>query len=28
MDEILRIAQKHNLKVVEDYAHAHGGLEC
>ena len=26
MDEILRIATKHNLKVVEDCAHAHGGL--
>jgi dTDP-4-amino-4,6-dideoxygalactose transaminase len=25
MDEILRIAQKHGLKVVEDCAHAHGG---
>ncbi len=25
MDEILRIAAKHNLKVVEDCAHAHGG---
>jgi dTDP-4-amino-4,6-dideoxygalactose transaminase len=25
MDEILKIAQKHNLKVVEDCAHAHGG---
>jgi dTDP-4-amino-4,6-dideoxygalactose transaminase len=25
MDEILRIAQKHNLKIVEDCAHAHGG---
>src|ERR1700726_4320002 len=25
MDEILRIAKKHNLKVVEDCAHAHGG---
>jgi dTDP-4-amino-4,6-dideoxygalactose transaminase len=25
MDEILRIAQKHNLKVIEDCAHAHGG---
>ncbi len=25
MDEILRIATKHNLKVVEDCAHAHGG---
>src|ERR1700752_3952823 len=26
MDEILRIASKHNLKVVEDCAHAHGGM--
>ena len=26
MDEILRIAAKHNLKVVEDCAHAHGGM--
>jgi dTDP-4-amino-4,6-dideoxygalactose transaminase len=25
MDEILHIAQKHNIKVVEDCAHAHGG---
>jgi dTDP-4-amino-4,6-dideoxygalactose transaminase len=25
MDEILRIAAKHKLKVVEDCAHAHGG---
>src|SRR6201987_5645338 len=25
MDEILRIATKHNLKVIEDCAHAHGG---
>jgi len=25
MDAILRIAKKHNLKVVEDCAHAHGG---
>ncbi|HEY1656706.1 MAG TPA: DegT/DnrJ/EryC1/StrS family aminotransferase [Candidatus Sulfotelmatobacter sp.] len=25
MDEILRIAGKHNLKVIEDCAHAHGG---
>jgi dTDP-4-amino-4,6-dideoxygalactose transaminase len=25
MDEILRIASKHNLKVIEDCAHAHGG---
>src|ERR1700730_10457791 len=24
MDEILRIAKKHNLKVIEDCAHAHG----
>ena len=26
MDEILRIAAKHSLKVIEDCAHAHGGL--
>src|ERR1700738_3350672 len=26
MDEILRIATKHNLKVIEDCAHAHGGM--
>ena len=26
MDEILRVAAKHNLKVVEDCAHAHGGM--
>jgi dTDP-4-amino-4,6-dideoxygalactose transaminase len=26
MDEILRIAAKHNMKVVEDCAHAHGGM--
>ncbi|HUK46075.1 MAG TPA: DegT/DnrJ/EryC1/StrS family aminotransferase [Terriglobales bacterium] len=26
MDEILRIATKHKLKVIEDCAHAHGGL--
>jgi len=26
MDEILRVATKHNLKVVEDCAHAHGGM--
>lgn len=26
MDEILRIANKHNLKVIEDCAHAHGGM--
>src|ERR1700675_3353394 len=25
MDEILRIAAKHDLKVIEDCAHAHGG---
>lgn len=25
MDEILRIAAKHNLKIIEDCAHAHGG---
>ena len=26
MDELLRIAQKHNLKIIEDCAHAHGGM--
>jgi dTDP-4-amino-4,6-dideoxygalactose transaminase len=26
MDEILRIAAKHNVKVIEDCAHAHGGM--
>jgi dTDP-4-amino-4,6-dideoxygalactose transaminase len=26
MDEILQVAKKHNLKVVEDCAHAHGGM--
>jgi dTDP-4-amino-4,6-dideoxygalactose transaminase len=26
MDEILRIAAKHDLKVIEDCAHAHGGM--
>jgi len=26
MDEILRVATKHKLKVVEDCAHAHGGM--
>lgn len=26
MDEILRVAAKHRLKVVEDCAHAHGGM--
>lgn len=26
MDKIMPIARKHNLKVVEDCAHAHGGL--
>ncbi len=26
IDEILRIAAKHKLKVIEDCAHAHGGL--
>jgi dTDP-4-amino-4,6-dideoxygalactose transaminase len=26
MDEIPRIAAKHNLKVIEDCAHAHGGM--
>lgn len=25
MDEILRIAKKHNLRVIEDCAHKHGG---
>jgi dTDP-4-amino-4,6-dideoxygalactose transaminase len=25
MDEILRLARKHNIKVIEDCAHAHGG---
>lgn len=25
MDEIMAIAQKHNLKVIEDVSHAHGG---
>ena len=25
MDEILRIAKRHNLRVIEDCAHAHGG---
>lgn len=25
MDAIIQIAQKHNLKVIEDAAHAHGG---
>src|ERR1700686_3233172 len=25
MDEILRIAKRHHLKVIEDCAHAHGG---
>ena len=25
MDELLRIARKHNLKIIEDCAHAHGG---
>jgi dTDP-4-amino-4,6-dideoxygalactose transaminase len=25
MDEILRVAAKHNVKVIEDCAHAHGG---
>ena len=26
MDEIMRIARKHNIKVVEDVSHAQGGL--
>jgi dTDP-4-amino-4,6-dideoxygalactose transaminase len=26
MDEILRIAAKHKIKVIEDCAHAHGGM--
>jgi dTDP-4-amino-4,6-dideoxygalactose transaminase len=26
MDDILRIAAKHKLKVIEDCAHAHGGM--
>jgi dTDP-4-amino-4,6-dideoxygalactose transaminase len=26
MDEIVRISQKHNLRVIEDCAHAHGGM--
>src|SRR5262252_4710509 len=26
MDEILRIAKAHNLRVIEDCAHAHGGM--
>ncbi|HBG27278.1 MAG: hypothetical protein A2Y10_02410 [Planctomycetes bacterium GWF2_41_51] len=26
MDNILSIAQKHNLKVIEDFSHAHGAL--
>src|SRR5690606_10505379 len=26
MDEIMAIARKHNLKVIEDVSHAHGGL--
>jgi dTDP-4-amino-4,6-dideoxygalactose transaminase len=26
MDEILKIAAKHKLKVIEDCAHAHGGM--
>jgi len=26
LDEIIPIAQKHNLKVVEDCAHVHGGM--
>ncbi|MGA7170951.1 MAG: DegT/DnrJ/EryC1/StrS family aminotransferase, partial [Candidatus Sulfotelmatobacter sp.] len=26
MDEILLVAKRHNLKVIEDCAHAHGGM--
>jgi len=26
MDEIMAIAQKHNVKVIEDVSHAHGGI--
>jgi dTDP-4-amino-4,6-dideoxygalactose transaminase len=26
MDEILRIAKRHGIKVIEDCAHAHGGM--
>ena len=26
MDEIMAIARKHNLKVIEDVSHAHGGI--
>jgi dTDP-4-amino-4,6-dideoxygalactose transaminase len=26
MDEILRIAAKHKIKIIEDCAHAHGGM--
>jgi len=26
MDEIMAIAKKHNVKVIEDVSHAHGGL--
>jgi len=26
MDPIMKIARKHNLKVIEDVSHAHGGL--
>ncbi|QSH41016.1 DegT/DnrJ/EryC1/StrS family aminotransferase [Lentisphaerota bacterium ZTH] len=26
MDEIMRIARKHNIKVIEDVSHAHGAL--
>jgi len=26
MDEVLRIAKKHNLRVIEDCAHAHGAM--
>jgi dTDP-4-amino-4,6-dideoxygalactose transaminase len=28
LDAIMSIAQKHNLKVVEDCAHVHGGMWC
>jgi dTDP-4-amino-4,6-dideoxygalactose transaminase len=28
LDAIMAIAQKHNLKVVEDCAHVHGGMWC
>jgi len=26
MDEIMKIAKKHNIKIIEDVSHAHGGL--